>query len=121
MRCSAGAPTSPIRMSGMRNLQPSKENGLAPCEANPLIQWSGWRDSNSRPLAPHASALPGCATPRRRADYTAAIEGSADEQAADRHQLLAHLHERHLGGLGPRESPLRRGRLEGGGGHGFLA
>jgi hypothetical protein len=27
--------------------------------------WSGWRDSNSRPLAPHASALPGCATPRR--------------------------------------------------------
>ena len=26
--------------------------------------WSGWRDSNSRPLAPHASALPGCATSR---------------------------------------------------------
>lgn len=26
--------------------------------------WSGRRDSNSRPLAPHASALPGCATPR---------------------------------------------------------
>ena len=25
---------------------------------------SGWRDSNSRPLAPHASALPGCATSR---------------------------------------------------------
>ena len=30
-----------------------------------VIFWSGWRDSNSRPLAPHASALPGCATPRR--------------------------------------------------------
>jgi hypothetical protein len=28
--------------------------------------WSGRRDSNSRPLAPHASALPGCATPRLR-------------------------------------------------------
>ncbi len=27
--------------------------------------WSGRRDSNSRPLAPHASALPGCATPRK--------------------------------------------------------
>ena len=26
--------------------------------------WSGRRDSNSRPLAPQASALPGCATPR---------------------------------------------------------
>src|SRR5690554_5585106 len=25
---------------------------------------SGWRDLNPRPLAPHASALPGCATPR---------------------------------------------------------
>ena len=30
----------------------------------PFDAWSGWRDSNSRPLAPHASALPGCATPR---------------------------------------------------------
>ena len=30
-----------------------------------LILWSGRRDSNSRPLAPHASALPSCATPRR--------------------------------------------------------
>lgn len=29
-----------------------------------LLIWSGRRDSNSRPLAPHASALPGCATPR---------------------------------------------------------
>ena len=29
-----------------------------------LFCWSGWRDSNSRPLAPHASALPGCATSR---------------------------------------------------------
>src|SRR5690606_36534408 len=31
-----------------------------------LIDWSGRRDSNSRPLAPHASALPGCATPRHK-------------------------------------------------------
>ena len=29
---------------------------------NPYLFWSEWRDSNSRPLAPHASALPGCAT-----------------------------------------------------------
>ena len=27
-------------------------------------KWSGWRDSNSRPSAPKADALPSCATPR---------------------------------------------------------
>ena len=27
-------------------------------------EWSGRRDLNSGPLAPEASALPGCATPR---------------------------------------------------------
>ena len=27
-------------------------------------QWSGWRDSNPRPLEPKSSALPGCATSR---------------------------------------------------------
>ena len=26
--------------------------------------WSGRKDLNLRPLAPHASTLPGCATPR---------------------------------------------------------
>jgi hypothetical protein len=29
------------------------------------FEWSGRRDSNSRPSAPKADALPGCATPRR--------------------------------------------------------
>jgi hypothetical protein len=29
-----------------------------------LIKWSGRRDSNPRPSAPKADALPGCATPR---------------------------------------------------------
>ena len=28
-------------------------------------KWSGWRDSNPRPLDPQSSALPGCATSRR--------------------------------------------------------
>ena len=27
------------------------------------IIWSEWRESNSRPLEPHSSALPNCATP----------------------------------------------------------
>ncbi len=30
----------------------------------PLFIGSEWRDLNPRPLAPQASALPGCATPR---------------------------------------------------------
>ena len=32
-------------------------------------RWSGRSDSNRRPLEPHSSALPGCATPRR-ANYS---------------------------------------------------
>jgi hypothetical protein len=34
------------------------------CEPMLVKNWSGWRDSNSRPTAPKAVALPGCATPR---------------------------------------------------------
>ena len=34
------------------------------CNINKL-RWSGRRDSNPRPSAPKADALPGCATPRR--------------------------------------------------------
>ncbi len=30
-----------------------------------FFKWSGWRDSNPRPHAPHACALANCATPRR--------------------------------------------------------
>jgi hypothetical protein len=35
-------------------------------------KWSGWPDLNRRPLAPQASALPVCATPRREEDYISA-------------------------------------------------
>jgi hypothetical protein len=33
---------------------------------NPCVNyiWSGWQDSNLRPLDPQSSALPDCATPR---------------------------------------------------------
>ena len=31
---------------------------------DPGFNWSGRKDLNLRPLAPHASTLPGCATPR---------------------------------------------------------
>jgi hypothetical protein len=39
----------------------TKRNGL---RWKPLVYWSGREDLNLRPLAPHASTLPGCATPR---------------------------------------------------------
>ena len=57
---------------GPRRKRGSQHLLLIPCV------WSGRRDSNSRPPAPHASALPGCATPRRAAHYThiAAFKGS---------------------------------------------
>lgn len=35
-----------------------------PTSINPYKNWSGRKDLNLRPLAPHASTLPGCATPR---------------------------------------------------------
>src|SRR3954453_17380298 len=34
------------------------------------IVWSGWRDSNPRPLRPERSALPSCATARKGAERT---------------------------------------------------
>src|SRR5262245_48204539 len=41
-----------------------------PPEAGKGKEWSGRRDSNTRPSAPKADALPGCATPRRIVRYT---------------------------------------------------
>src|ERR1700744_2260952 len=38
--------------------------------------WSGRQDSNLRPSAPKADALPGCATPRRTTRYTLAVRPS---------------------------------------------
>ena len=38
--------------------------GQIDCRGHGVKLWSGWRDSNSRHLAPKASALPDCATPR---------------------------------------------------------
>jgi hypothetical protein len=53
-------------MQGAKNL---KGEGRDPI-GNPMqiaaFRWSGRLDLNQRPLAPQASALPGCATPRHR-------------------------------------------------------
>ena len=44
------------------------------------VKWSGRGDLNSRPPAPKAGALPGCATPRHevRLDYMALCDSVAE-------------------------------------------
>src|SRR5450631_918556 len=49
----------------MRNSKMGTNGGTEKTQ-NACKYWSGRQDSNLRPLAPHASALPGCATPRPR-------------------------------------------------------
>jgi hypothetical protein len=59
--------------------------GTARGSQNPGVSWSGWRDSNPRPLAPKASALPSCATPRPPSDQcTADTAGGVRRRLGDR-------------------------------------
>ena len=51
---------------------PSESSGATSKPKDSRISWSGWRDSNPRPLAPKASALPSCATPRPPSDQSTA-------------------------------------------------
>src|SRR3984957_19321090 len=55
----------------------------------PLEYWSGRQDSNLRPLAPHASALPGCATPRP--DANDSPNGLAAKDLDELFELEPHL------------------------------
>src|SRR3982751_1951324 len=65
-----------------------------------LYKWSGWRDSNPRHLAPKASALPDCATPR-------------DERViAGNFTAIARLLRRRFRGSGRRGLLAPRGRIE---------
>jgi hypothetical protein len=47
--------------------------------------WSGWRDLNPRPLAPKASALPSCATPRAPASADRSLRDHQDTSSATAH------------------------------------
>ncbi len=68
----AGAPASdaapaPFAASLLPASTPAKTKALEPRGNRVGLQgllWSGRLDLNQRPLAPQASALPGCATPR---------------------------------------------------------
>src|SRR4029079_10918486 len=46
-----------------------------------IDEWSGRQDSNLRPSAPKADALPGCATPRHALRYTLGPQPSSGERA----------------------------------------
>ena len=52
-----------IRQNGSELLLSYKKS---PALRARLLLLSGWRDSNSRPLRPERSALPGCATSRKK-------------------------------------------------------
>ena len=49
---------------GRSSAPPGAEPGSIFAAGVAGVEWSGRLDLNQRPLAPHASALPGCATPR---------------------------------------------------------
>src|SRR5512133_2579772 len=63
-----------------RRATKKKGHSIAAVTHELVVEWSAWRDSNSRPLAPHASALPGCATRRQAADYNRHREGPARQE-----------------------------------------
>jgi hypothetical protein len=68
--------STPARRSMMRIMLSSTEGRSSIRVHSPMAEpskaykhWSGRRDSNSRPPAPKAGALPGCATPRHAPSF----------------------------------------------------
>jgi hypothetical protein len=63
----ADGPRSASSLAGNRcyTVATYRRCGRVARSSAPPLTWSGWRDLNPRPLAPKASALPSCATPRR--------------------------------------------------------
>ncbi len=55
-----------IGSTGVVQKRYTTEKGFRFLHLNPWNFWSGWEDLNLRPLEPHSSALPSCATSRRR-------------------------------------------------------
>ncbi len=69
--------------STLRRRRPSQRD----CRCYPgvtpeLGKWSGRLDSNQRPPAPKAGALPGCATPRQPQPHHCTAPESADSSAS---------------------------------------
>ena len=76
--------------------------------------WSGRRDSNSRPLAPEASALPSCATPRRvgkRWEVNYIRSGAASGQNGRGGRFFARISGRAAGESGAGMGRAERGAL----------
>ena len=56
-----------IVAENQNKIPPARERSerIPSSENSQCLNWSGWRDLNPRPHAPHACALANCATPRR--------------------------------------------------------
>ena len=76
VECATSISLSKTRTSSPRSI---KVRAVAnPCRPPPIIticlsfnfKWSGQQDLNLRPPAPKAGALPGCAMPRKKTNYT---------------------------------------------------
>ena len=64
-------PATRRRRGGGARCDPGGWSSAALAAGRPSYKWSGREDSNFRPPAPHAGALPGCATPRPKpSNYT---------------------------------------------------
>src|SRR5262245_47192927 len=110
------------RAGSDRHSASSKSAPATIASYNPEVKWSGRLDSNQRPPAPKAGALPGCATPRyqplrfyrtprrpatNRADVGRGDSGSPAGSDSDVTRL-------HAGGIGELNgNPVSRGRASG--------
>ncbi len=70
--------SSPVYPTAARKRNTKRQQKSPSLQMSFFVLWSGWRDSNSRPLAPHASALPGCATPRIREELYRSVPEKAN-------------------------------------------
>src|SRR5215471_15323652 len=83
------------------------ESSAEPTEK--FVGWSGRRDSNSRPPAPHAGTLPGCATPRGGGSIPAkGIRAALAQQVDNALQLLLDVRQVDSAAFGRPRSGTRR-------------
>src|SRR6202011_91869 len=77
-----------FEVSVLRGLGVSRLVAARPATARPRNRkkWSGREDLNLRPPAPKAGALPGCATPRRRAQQLYGLRCSLTEASRREHR-----------------------------------
>ena len=75
---------SRIKQRSEQFVTADNEKGLQINSVTLRYDWSERKDSNLRPLAPHASALPGCATPRKSKSIAELGQSPSRQLNADR-------------------------------------